>query len=167
MILSFEALIGWRRAAIRASKIAPGADARVVLTNGCFDILHVGHVDLLERARKLGDFLVVAVNSDFSVRKLKGPTRPLNTENDRARVVAALAAVDAVVIFNQPRVTTLLAIIQPAVWVKGGDYTIDSLNQDEVKMAQAHGTEIVILPLLPGKSTTSLIQKAHESTGPH
>lgn len=132
---------------------------KLVFTNGCFDLLHAGHVRYLDQARALGDALVVALNSDASVRALKGPGRPLNTQNDRAEVLAALRAVDAVVVFDDARATSLIEAIQPHVYAKGGDYTVDSLNREEKAALDQAGTEIRILPLVPGRSTTSTINK--------
>jgi len=132
---------------------------RLVFTNGCFDLLHVGHVRYLQAARALGDALLVAVNGDASVRALKGPTRPINSEDDRAEVLGALACVDYLTIFHDPRVTELLQTIRPQVYAKGGDYTVESLDPGEHEALKAVGAEIRILPLVPGKSTTSFIQK--------
>lgn len=132
---------------------------KLVFTNGCFDLLHAGHVRYLEQARALGDALVVALNSDQSVRTLKGPDRPLNCENDRAEVLSALRAVDAVVVFEDERATSLIEAIRPHVYAKGGDYTVDSLNREERAALDHAGAKICILPLVPGKSTTSTINK--------
>ena len=132
---------------------------RLVLTNGCFDLLHVGHVRYLQSARDLGDALVVAVNSDASVRALKGPSRPINTETDRAEVLAALGTVEFVTIFTSPRVTDVIEAVRPHVYAKGGDYTIETLDAGERAALKAAGTEICILPLVPGKSTTGIINK--------
>ena len=104
---------------------------RLVLTNGCFDLLHVGHVRYLEQARELGDFLAVAVNGDESVRTLKGPGRPLNSAADRAEVLAALACVDFVTVFPAVRATEVITAVRPAIYVKGGDYSPESLNSEE------------------------------------
>lgn len=133
---------------------------KLVFTNGCFDLLHAGHVRYLNEARSLGDAMVVAVNSDESVRALKGPTRPVNTENDRAEVLAALRAVDAVVIFHDERATRLIEAIRPHIYAKGGDYTVDSLNTEERAALEAAGAAIHILPLVPGRSTTATLQRA-------
>ena len=103
------------------------AGQRIVFTNGCFDILHAGHVRYLEEARALGDCLVLGLNTDASVRRLKGETRPVNTELDRAAVTGALAAVDYVVLFDEPTAETLIEKVRPAVYVKGGDYTRETL----------------------------------------
>ncbi|MCX6958339.1 MAG: D-glycero-beta-D-manno-heptose 1-phosphate adenylyltransferase [Verrucomicrobiae bacterium] len=132
---------------------------RLVLTNGCFDLLHTGHVRYLEQARALGDALIVAVNSDRSVQELKGPTRPLNSEQDRAEVLAALRCVDHVTIFDELRVTEVIQKLKPAIYAKGGDYTIDTLDASERESLSACGAEIKILPLVEGRSTTSLIKK--------
>jgi rfaE bifunctional protein nucleotidyltransferase chain/domain len=132
---------------------------RLVFTNGCFDILHVGHVRYLQAARALGDALVVAVNSDASVRALKGPTRPMNGEDERAEVLAALGCVDYVTVFGTERVTALIHAIRPHVYAKGGDYTVASLHPEERGALEVVGTEIRILPLVPGKSTTNILEK--------
>jgi rfaE bifunctional protein nucleotidyltransferase chain/domain len=136
------------------------AGRRIVLTNGCFDILHVGHVDYLERARALGDILVVAVNSDASVRGLKGPNRPVNCEADRARILCALRAVDYAVIFDSPRATEVIRTLRPALYAKGGDYTPETLDAEERAALDEAGTDIHILPLVPGRSTTATIARA-------
>jgi rfaE bifunctional protein nucleotidyltransferase chain/domain len=130
-----------------------------VVTNGCFDLLHLGHVTCLETARRLGDCLLVGVNGDHAVRELKGTGRPLNGENDRAAVVAALAAVDAVVIFPETRAVRFLEAAQPDVYVKGGDYTLEGLNPDEKRVVEQGGGRIVLLPMVPGKSTTGLLAR--------
>jgi len=135
------------------------AGRKLVFTNGCFDLLHVGHVRYLQAARALGDALVVAVNGDSSVRALKGPTRPINSENDRAEVLAALGCVDFVTLFHTERVTDLVRIIRPQVYAKGGDYTVESLDPGERGALVEAGAEICILPLVPGKSTTGIIEK--------
>jgi len=144
-------------AAVRDAFAAAGR--RLVFTNGCFDLLHVGHVRYLQAARALGDALLVAVNGDVSVRALKGPTRPINSEEDRAEVLAALGCVDYLTIFHTERVTDLVSTIRPQVYAKGGDYTVDSLDPGERSALEAVGAEIRILPLVPGKSTTGIIEK--------
>ena len=131
---------------------------RMVFTNGCFDILHVGHIGYLERARSLGTYLVVALNSNRSVRKLKGAGRPINHQRDRARVLAALSCVDYVVIFASERVTPLIRRFRPEIYVKGGDYTLDNLHPEERTALEACGSRIRLLPLWPGYSTTKLIR---------
>ena len=135
---------------------------RLVLTNGCFDLLHVGHVRYLQQAAELGDVLVVAVNGDESVRSLKGPGRPLNSEEDRAEVLAALECVDFVVIFPEERVTRVIEALRPAIYVKGGDYTLESLDSEEVASLKKAGAEIKTLPLVPEKSTSRLIERMRD-----
>lgn len=144
-------------ASIREEMQAAGR--RLVLTNGCFDLLHVGHVRYLQIARELGDALIVALNSDASVRSLKGPTRPITPEQDRAEVLAALESVDFVTIFPTVRVTDVIAAIRPHIYVKGGDYTLESLDSGERAALETSGAEIRLLPLTPGKSTTGIVKK--------
>ena len=151
-LIAWESLPAWR-AALRARK------QRLVVTNGCFDILHLGHVTYLEAARNLGDVLLVGVNSDAAVRDLKGPNRPVNVENDRAAVLAALASVDGVCLFTERRAARFLSLAQPDIYVKGGDYTLETLDQEERQTVEKTGGKIIILPIVPGKSTTSLLQK--------
>ena len=134
------------------------AGMRVVFTNGCFDILHAGHVRYLAAARALGDVLILGLNSDASVRRLKGETRPVNDESDRAAVVGALKSVDAVVIFGEDTAEILIAKVRPAVYVKGGDYTRETLP--EARIVEAYGGEVAFIPLVAGKSTTGIIEKA-------
>lgn len=131
-----------------------------MFTNGCFDLLHVGHVRYLREARALGDALVVAVNGDASVRALKGPTRPINSEDDRAEVLAALECVDFVVLFHTERVTEVVREIRPHIYAKGGDYTVASLDPGERSALEEVGAAIRILPLVPGKSTTATLARA-------
>ena len=131
---------------------------KVVFTNGCFDLLHMGHVDLLERARALGDVLIVGLNTDASIRRLKGAERPVQTFESRSRVLAGLAAVDFVVGFEQDTPIELIRQISPQVLVKGGDYTIESVVGAEIVMAA--GGKVEILSLVPGHSTTGLVEKA-------
>jgi len=132
---------------------------RVVLTNGCFDLLHSGHVRYLAQARGLGGALVIALNGDESVRALKGQGRPVNSEEDRAEVMAALRAVDAVVIFPDQRVTAVIDLLEPDCYAKGGDYTLESLNPEERAALERCGAEIHLLALVPGKSTTDTLAK--------
>lgn len=136
---------------------------RLVLTNGCFDILHAGHVDYLEHARALGDALAVAVNSDRSVRELKGPERPVNPAGDRARVLSALRSVDYVVVFDDLRATDVIRTVRPALYAKGGDYTVDTLDPAERGALEDAGVDIRILPLVPGKSTTAILERSRKS----
>jgi rfaE bifunctional protein nucleotidyltransferase chain/domain len=138
---------------------------KLVFTNGCFDLLHVGHVRYLAAAHALGDALLVAVNGDESVRALKGEGRPLNREADRAEVIAALASVDYVVIFPEVRATALLEKIRPAIYVKGGDYTPESLHAEERGTLERMGTEIRIVPFEAGHSTSRLLEKLKNPGG--
>ena len=134
------------------------AGKTIVFTNGCFDILHVGHVRYLAAAKRLGDILIVGLNSDASVRELKGSGRPLNLEQDRAEVIAALEAVDHVIIFSETRVSHLLRELRPHLYTKGGDYTLDNLDSEEVAVLKEIDARIEILPWVPGKSTSKLLQ---------
>jgi formyltetrahydrofolate-dependent phosphoribosylglycinamide formyltransferase len=132
---------------------------KLVFTNGCFDLLHAGHVRYLQQSRALGDALIIGLNSDASVRELKGPTRPLNREHDRAEVLAGLRAVDGVVIFSDKRATGLIEAIQPHIYAKGGDYTPESLDPGERAALGKARTQIQILSLVPGRSTTKIIER--------
>ena len=138
----------------------------MVFTNGCFDLLHPGHIRCLEEARARGDLLVVAINSDASVRRLKGPSRPLIPESERAEILAALAAVDYVTIFDQPTPRDLIARLLPDVLVKGGDWGANEIvGRDEVEAA---GGSAVSIPLEPGYSTTSLLERVRRAgSRPH
>lgn len=140
----------------------------VVLTNGCFDILHVGHVRYLRQARALGDFLIVGLNSDDSVRALKGEQRPLIPQEERAEVLAALECVDCVVVFSENTAERLVEILRPDVYVKGGDYGFDgSSGKDlpEAKVVSAYGGIVRILPYQAGRSTTEIIDIILEKFG--
>jgi D-beta-D-heptose 7-phosphate kinase/D-beta-D-heptose 1-phosphate adenosyltransferase len=145
-IMSLNKTLALRRRAARAGK-------RVVFTNGCFDIIHAGHATLLEKARSLGDILIVGLNSDASVRRLKGPTRPLNRLADRAKVLAALAAIDAVVAFTEDTPQGLIKALKPDILVKGADYAGGEI------VGREFAGRTVRLPLLKGRSTTRLIKK--------
>ncbi|MGI8601409.1 MAG: phosphoribosylglycinamide formyltransferase [Verrucomicrobiales bacterium] len=136
---------------------------RLVFTNGCFDLLHTGHVRYLTQARRLGDALVVALNSDASVRALKGAGRPVTNEADRAEVLSALRAVDAVLVYGEERCTNLIEAIRPHIYAKGGDYTAASLNPEEKAALDEVGAEIHILPLVPGRSTTATLARLAKS----
>jgi D-glycero-beta-D-manno-heptose 1-phosphate adenylyltransferase len=151
-IIAWDKLPEWR-AGLRAT------GKRLVVTNGCFDLLHLGHVTYLEAARNEGDALLVGVNGDEAVRQLKGPDRPVTPEHDRAAVLAALESVDGVCIFAEPTATRFLAAARPDVYVKGGDYTLDTLNQEERRTVEWAGGKIVIIPIVPGRSTTALLKK--------
>lgn len=135
-----------------------GQGRRIVFTNGCFDILHAGHVMYLEAAREFGDALVVGLNSDDSVRRLKGPERPINTADDRARVLAALRCVDHVVEFADDTPLDIITTLLPDVLVKGGDYTRSTVVGADV--VEEHGGRVEIVQLLKGRSTTSIITRA-------
>ena len=146
-----EAVI-WRENLRKAGK-------KVAVTNGCFDLLHRGHVDYLCKARQTADALVVLVNSDNSVRALKGPSRPINDEYSRAFVLCGLAAVDAAVVFDSPRCTAELAALKPDVYVKGGDYTEDSLDPGERAALKKSQSRIVFISFVPGRSSSNIIRK--------
>jgi len=141
------------------SKELRTAGKRIVATNGCFDLLHVGHVRYLASARLLGDALVVGLNSDSSVQQLKGNGRPVTNEADRAEVLAGLASVDFVTIFREPVATEFIAAASPAIYVKGGDYTAETLNPDERALLKKLGTEIRIIPFETGYSTSRLLEQ--------
>ena len=132
---------------------------RIVTTNGCFDLLHIGHVRYLKAARALADVLVVGVNGDRSVRELKGPRRPLNNEKDRAELLASLESVDLVAIFPELRATQFIELVTPDVYVKGGDYDSESLNPEERAALKKIGSKINIVPFEKGYSTSSLIER--------
>ena len=137
------------------SLLALRANKTTVFTNGVFDILHAGHVDYLIKAKALGDYLIVALNTDSSVSRLKGPKRPINDLADRMTVIGALRCVDCVVSFDEDTPERVIGDIKPDIHVKGGDYTIESLP--ESKIVQAYGGKVVILPLLEGRSSTRII----------
>jgi len=151
-LISWADLPAWR-AGVRAR------GKRLVVTNGCFDLLHLGHVTYLEAARNLGDLLLIGVSGDDSVRQLKGANRPLNDEQDRAAVLAALESVSGVCIFAEKRATRFLTLAQPDIYVKGGDYTLETLDQEERRTVEQAGGKIVLIPFVPGKSTTALLEK--------
>ena len=135
------------------------AGKKIVATNGCFDLLHVGHVRYLQAARALGDFLVVGLNGDRSVHELKGAGRPLTTQSDRAEILAAFACVDFVTIFPDLRATKFLAAVRPAVYVKGGDYTPRTLDEEELATLKKIEAAIRIIPFEAGYSTSGLIEQ--------
>ncbi|MDR3458585.1 MAG: adenylyltransferase/cytidyltransferase family protein [Verrucomicrobiae bacterium] len=151
-IIAWDDLPKWRQQ-LRAT------GRKLVVTNGCFDILHLGHVTYLENARNFGDALLIGVNSDAAVRGLKGAGRPVNSETDRQSVLAALQSVDGVCLFTDTAATKFLAAAQPDIYVKGGDYTLETLNQDERRAVELAGGKIVLVPFVPGKSTTGLLEK--------
>jgi D-beta-D-heptose 7-phosphate kinase/D-beta-D-heptose 1-phosphate adenosyltransferase len=133
------------------------AGRAVVFTNGCFDLLHRGHVDYLQRARGLGDALVVGLNGDASVRRLKGAGRPILPEADRAAVLAALRAVDVVVVFHETTAEALAAALRPALYVKGGDWGGAARTPPEATVVLAYGGRVEYLPYLPGRSTSEIV----------
>ncbi len=132
----------------------------VVTTNGCFDILHVGHVRILQQSRALGDLLIVGINGDDSVKRLKGPTRPINTSADRAELLAALGCVDYVTVFDEDTPVEFLHAAQPNIHVKGSDYKPSDLA--ETPVVESYGGRVEILALVPGKSTTNLVEKIRD-----
>lgn len=146
-ILSWADARAWRQS----------TTGRVVFTNGVFDLLHPGHVDVLLAARGAGEALVVGLNADTSVRRLKGPTRPIRSEDERAYVVAALACVDAVVVFEQDTPLELIELLEPDVLVKGGDYTEDTIVG--APLVRARGGDVVVVPLTAGHSTTATVAR--------
>ena len=154
-ILDAEALPAWREA-LRAE------GRTLAATNGCFDILHIGHVNYLQAARNEANALIVGLNSDRSTTELKGPDRPIHTEADRAAVLAALESVNAVFIFDDLRATNFLQIAQPDVYVKGGDYTVDQLPAEERAIVETQGVRITVLGHLPGKSSTEIARRILE-----
>jgi D-glycero-beta-D-manno-heptose 1-phosphate adenylyltransferase len=139
------------------------AGKKLVVTNGCFDLLHVGHVRYLQAARALGDALAVGLNGDQSVRELKGIRRPLNNERDRAEVLAALECVDFVTIFHEMRATRFIEAARPAIYAKGGDYTSETLDAEEQAVLREIGAEIRILPLVHGYSTSELLEQLRKT----
>ena len=150
-VMSLADATVWRR----------GARGKVVFTNGVFDLLHPGHIDVLLGARRCGEHLVVAVNSDASVRRLKGPDRPVRAESERAYVLAALGMVDAVVVFGEDTPLEAVRALRPDVLVKGGDYAESTIvGASDVR---ARGGDVVVIPLTPGQSTTSIIKKLRDS----
>jgi rfaE bifunctional protein nucleotidyltransferase chain/domain len=139
------------------------AGKKIVATNGCFDLLHVGHVRYLWAARALGDVLIVGLNGDGSVHELKGAGRPITTQSDRAEILAALACVDLVTIFPEIRATKFLAAVRPAVYVKGGDYTPRTLDEEELTILKEIEAAIRLIPFETGYSTSGLIEQICKS----
>jgi len=149
-IMDTESLKTWR----------VGVRGAVVFTNGVFDLLHPGHVSILDAARREGAALVVGLNSDASVQRLKGPSRPVRTSAERATVLAALEAVDAVIVFDEDTPLEVVTALEPDVIVKGGDYTPDTIVGADV--VTARGGRVVVIPLVEGQSTTSTIERMRE-----
>jgi D-beta-D-heptose 7-phosphate kinase/D-beta-D-heptose 1-phosphate adenosyltransferase len=141
------------------------AGEKLVFTNGVFDLVHVGHLRYLAEARSLGDGLIVAVNSDSSVRRIKGPLRPLIAEDERAELLDSLKSVDYVVLFDTDTPVPVVAAVKPAIYVKGGDYTVEALP--ETPIVKAYGGEVKILGFTPGRSSTNLLQTIVERYGEH
>ena len=133
----------------------------VVTTNGCFDILHVGHVRYLEKTKSFADFLIVLLNSDKSVKSIKGPSRPINNENDRAEILSALKCVDYVVLFDEDSPRDLLDEMKPDVYTKGADYTMETLPEADIK--RKNGTRVEFIDFVEGKSTTKTIEKMQKA----
>lgn len=145
--------------AVAARERLRAAGRKVVLTNGVFDLLHTGHLFYLQQARALGDALFIALNSDASVKALKGPLRPVMNEEQRAYALAALTCIDGIVVFREPRLTAEIEALRPDVYCKAGDYTLEKLNPQERAALEAVGAKINFMPFLPGFSTTNLIAR--------
>lgn len=131
----------------------------IVLCTGCYDLLHRGHIDLLTRAAELGDLLIVGINSDAAIKRLKGPTRPINNQADRIAMLMALSVVDKVFVIDSENVADAILEVKPAVWVKGGDWTLETLNRYEVAAARSVGARIEIIPMTAGYSSTGIIER--------
>lgn len=155
-IMSLEEAVRWREQLRREG-------LTVSTTNGCFDLLHRGHAEYLLAASRLADKLIVLINSDASVRALKGPTRPVNCEYDRAYLLGCFSFIDAVVVFDGKRCAAELDAIKPDAYAKGGDYTIETLDPDERAALLDAGTKISFIPFVPGHSTTGMIEKAKKN----
>jgi rfaE bifunctional protein nucleotidyltransferase chain/domain len=151
-----DKLLDWNSAETQAAAVQKNG-GKVVFTNGCFDLVHLGHARYLADARELGDFLIVGLNSDRSVREIKGPTRPVTPQDQRAEVLAHLASVDAVVVFDEPDPHALISKVQPDILVKGGDWPLDKIIGRDV--VEARGGTVKTIPLTPGVSTTDLIRR--------
>jgi len=156
-ILTWDSLRTWR-AQIRQ------AGERLVVTNGCFDLLHIGHATYLEAARTLGDRLLVGVNSDASVRVLKGPSRPIYHEDDRAGLIAALGCVDAVCLFDEPSAERFLEWSKPDIWAKGGDYTLETVHPAERALVERTGGQIALVAWVPGRSSSAILEQTRALT---
>ncbi|GIW21649.1 MAG: hypothetical protein KatS3mg068_0656 [Candidatus Sericytochromatia bacterium] len=139
------------------SKNLKSQNKSIVLTNGCFDILHLGHLRYLKKAKELGDILIVALNSDSSIKKLKGDLRPINNENDRAEMLSYIDFINYITIFDELTANNIIDILKPNIYVKGGDYNIENLPEKEILLK--NNVDIVFLPFLSGYSTTNIINK--------
>jgi len=155
-VIPFSELVSWR------NELAE-TDSPLVVTNGCFDLLHVGHVQYLQQAAALGASLLVGINNDAGVKELKGDSRPLNPDTERAAVLSALRCVRGVCIFPGSRAVDFLHLARPEIYAKGGDYTIDDLYPPEREVLEACGSQIELVSLVPGKSTTNLVEKISQS----
>ena len=151
-IMSLKKASAWRTKLQRSGK-------KLVITNGCFDLLHRGHAEYLAKSRQCGDALLIAINSDESVRAIKGESRPIVCEDDRAYLLSSLIYVDAVVIFNTPRCTGLFLALKPDIYVKGGDYNIDNIDKEEKEELLSVGAKIKFIKFIPGLSTTEILKK--------
>ena len=151
-LLSLDDAVVWREELRKQGK-------KLVVTNGCFDLMHRGHASYLIEAAKLGDELLVLINSDASVRKLKGDTRPLVSQNDRAYLLAALESVSKVVVFDSSRCAKELAVLKPDIYAKAGDYTLEKLDFSEREALESSGSKIVFMPFVSGFSTTNIVEK--------
>lgn len=151
-IMSLKKAFDWRNRLKQSGK-------KLVITNGCFDILHRGHAEYLSKARKCGDALLLAINSDASVRSIKGKSRPIVCEKDRAYLLSSLIYVDAVVVFDSQRCTQIILALKPDIYVKGGDYNIDNIDKEEKEALLGVGAKIKFIKFIPGLSTTEILRK--------
>jgi D-glycero-beta-D-manno-heptose 1-phosphate adenylyltransferase len=161
-VLKNTKLISLEEAAVKREALRSSGQ-KMTLTNGCFDLLHTGHIYFLEQASLQGGKLFIALNGTPGIQKLKGPTRPLQSDEERAYSLAALHFVDTIVIFDTPRLNKEIEALKPDIYVKAGDYNIDSINKEEREALESVGSSIRFLPFLQGYSTTSLIEKIHKA----
>jgi D-glycero-beta-D-manno-heptose 1-phosphate adenylyltransferase len=140
-------------------------DKKLVVTNGVYDLLHPGHIEYLSMAQELGDYLLICCNGDASVKAIKGPKRPIIDEENRAFMLASLKCVDKVIIFQEPEALNSLIAIQPDIYVKGGDYTLETINQNERKALEKIGSKIQFIPFKAGFSTTTMIDRIIDAYG--
>lgn len=155
-IMTLEQVVSWRA-------VLKAAGKKLVMTNGCFDILHRGHITYLMSARELGDALILAINSDRSVSELKGPSRPVTTENDRAFILSSLVFIDGVVVFDTKRCDGIITTIKPDIYVKGADYNLDTMDAAERNALESVGSKIAFISFVEGYSTTSIINKMNQT----